>query len=97
MLSDPPPHRTGAGDQELQRKHVYRDSQGCSRRAPRDFLGGPLASRSAPVDPDELVGPSFPKPIWFSLGFLAKVETCAIMEREARNVQERQYAGNRKE
>ena len=33
----------------------------------------------------------------FSIGFTTKVETCAIMEREARKVQEKQYAGNRKE
>ena len=41
--------------------------------------------------------PSCIKNLWFFIGFTTKVETCAIMEREARNVQERQYAGNRKE
>ena len=30
-------------------------------------------------------------------GFTTKVETCAIMEREARKVQEKQYARNSKE
>ncbi len=42
-------------------------------------------------------GPSFIKNQWFSIGFTTKMETCAIMEREARKVQEKQYAGNRKE
>ena len=35
--------------------------------------------------------------LWFSIGFTRKVETCAIMEREARKEQEKQYAGNSKE
>ena len=37
------------------------------------------------------------KNIRFSLGNTKKVETCAIMEREAREVQEKEYASNSKE
>ena len=43
------------------------------------------------------MGPFIFKNILFSLGFTAKMKTCAIMEREARKVQEKQYASNSKE
>ena len=37
------------------------------------------------------------KNLWFSIGFTTKTKTCAIMEREARKVKEKQYASNSKE
>ena len=43
------------------------------------------------------MNPLYIQKVWFSIGFTTKAETCAIMEREARKVQEKQYAGNRKE
>ena len=30
----------------------------------------------------------------FSIGFTSKIETCTIMEREARKVQEKEHTGN---
>ena len=33
--------------------------------------------------------------VLFFIGFTTKVETCAIMEREARKVQEQEHTGNR--
>ena len=35
--------------------------------------------------------------VWFSAGLTTKMETCAIMEREARKVKEKEYASNSKE
>ena len=41
--------------------------------------------------------PFISKNVYFFIGFTTKVETCAIMEREARKVQEKKYASNSNE
>ena len=73
----------------------------CSLKASMDFfevlgpLGGPMVHpKCAPNRPlsNETI-----KLYRCSFGFTTNVKTCAIMEREARNVQEKQYAGKRKE
>ena len=61
------------------------------------LLGGPVASRRAPVDPNEKLPRYTLKLYALFIGFTAKVETCAIMEREARKVQEKKYASNSNE
>ena len=37
------------------------------------------------------------KNLWFSIGFTTNMETCAIIQREARKVKEKEYASNSKE
>ena len=60
------------------------------------FLGHLKAPWTGPILGSNM-GPLYFKNVWFFIGFTTKVKTCAIMEREARNVQEKQYAGKRKE
>ena len=59
------------------------------RESPEDLPSGPKRR--------SIWDPCWCQNVWFSTGFTIKTKTCAIMEREARNVQERQYAGNTKD
>ena len=48
-----------------------------------------------PCRPKRNVATMHPGNVRFSIGFTTKVETCAIMERETRKVQEKEHTGNR--
>ena len=57
------------------------------------------AQRTSPEAPPEspFWDPLWCQNGWFSISFTTKTKACAIMEREARKVEEMQYADNRKE
>ena len=77
-------------------QHMRREWKVCEHlRGPwASHLGGavlepPWGSRGVPER-----GP-FEAHKWFSICFTTKMKTCAIMEREARKVQEQKYTGDR--